>query len=87
MKETDRDKFKGHLNGINPDLRCPVCAGDSWGTSEIAELRTFHGGYLLPRDGEQVSRIYPVAPLFCNNCGYLILFSAITAGLVEAEKA
>lgn len=77
----DREKFSSFLNGKQPDLRCPVCSGDNWATGGIYEIRSFHGG--LPYG----ARVYPAAPVTCVNCGYTYLFSAVVAGLVEAEKA
>jgi hypothetical protein len=58
--------------------QCPICQTDSWEVSDsIFGLPEFSHGLLSGRGGA----FYPVVPVNCNNCGYVIFFSAIKLGL------
>lgn len=66
------------------DRVCPICNARTWSVQNgIAELREFSGGDLIV-GGQQ--GIYPAYLVMCKNCGYMHLFNAIAAGLVEKSE-
>jgi len=64
---------------------CPVCRSTDagWDLGHIGEIRVFTGGGLVLGSG---SRIYPMAPVMCKNCGYTFLVNAAHAGIVQPPK-
>lgn len=52
---------------------CPICGTSEWSVSEIP--------YALPQMGGE--RVMPLYPASCTNCGYVIFFNAILAGLLN----
>jgi hypothetical protein len=62
-----------------------MCNARQWNVQETAfELREFHGGDFVLG----ASRIIPVVPVVCRNCGNTILVNSLVAGVVieEPEK-
>lgn len=59
---------------------CPVCQTDAWQVGgEIGEMGMSES---YGTDITMASSAYPLYPIFCTNCGYTLLFSALIAGLV-----
>ena len=60
---------------------CFVCHNTGWNIADtIFEFREFQGGNMV-LGGD--SRIYPVVPMTCMNCGNTIFLNAIQFGLVN----
>jgi hypothetical protein len=58
---------------------CPICHTNQWQVGvEIAEMPVHPATSTL----SSASLTYPLFPIFCNNCGYTLLFSAGIAGLL-----
>ena len=61
---------------------CPMCGHTEWGVeSKIFTLPLF-GAFAF---GSHAT-VLPVVPVICKNCGYMLLVSAVVAGLVEGER-
>jgi hypothetical protein len=60
---------------------CPICRHDDWSVGPVLEIRQYHEGNLVLGG----SAIVPIFPVTCTTCGYTCLFSAILAGLIEAD--
>jgi predicted nucleic-acid-binding Zn-ribbon protein len=59
---------------------CPICGVRNWTVLDIAETRIYTG------PGQSMSdRVYPVAPVACLNCGYMVFFNAGMLGLLDLE--
>jgi predicted nucleic-acid-binding Zn-ribbon protein len=59
--------------------KCPVCKQNDWNvSSEVYEIREFHGGGMVI-GGKSV--IAPLVPVTCYNCGNTLLFNALIAKL------
>lgn len=60
---------------------CPLCGGREWTVSEeIFELREFNDGNMVIGGN---SKILPVIPVTCKNCGNTVFISAISTGLLK----
>ena len=55
---------------------CPVCSTDNWSYGPVLELGMFNP---VVGVGNIVTPAFPVS---CDNCGYLLLFNGIVAGVV-----
>lgn len=59
--------------------KCPICGENSWGSGPaVGEIRSFSGGYALAGGPK-----YPVVVFTCHICGYMRLFNAMVAGVIE----
>jgi len=79
----DKQKF---IDWVNQKWKgqkiCPICGENSWGVFDnLWELRAFSQGNL-----NLGGPIIPLAALACKNCGYVMTFNALLAGLIEPEK-
>lgn len=72
-----RDKWK--------DPRCPVCGAQAWqiGNTMDALLRD----QLLRPNRPGIQEVYSFVPVFCNSCGYTMLFNAVSLGVVEPSES
>lgn len=59
---------------------CPVCKTPDWQVGNIAVVPQFAGNNLI---GGKM--LYPLAQVMCANCGYVLLFNAVQAGLLEPD--
>lgn len=60
---------------------CPICATNTWNIENmIAEMRQFSGGSFVIGAGVG---IFPLLVVTCINCGHVLLFNAMMAGLVK----
>ncbi|HXS24445.1 MAG TPA: hypothetical protein VN719_09460 [Gemmatimonadales bacterium] len=60
---------------------CPICGTTGWEmSSSIVQLMGYYGGTLVAG-----GPVFPLVPVFCKNCGYTLLFSAIAMGIVIPE--
>ena len=61
---------------------CPICSDITWEISDsIFGLSEYSAGLLSGRGGA----FYPVLPVTCGNCGYVICFNAIKLGFFEGD--
>jgi hypothetical protein len=59
---------------------CPVCRDVTWEISDsIFGLPEYSDGLLSGRGGAS----YPVLPVTCGKCGYVIFFNAVKLGFFE----
>jgi predicted nucleic-acid-binding Zn-ribbon protein len=61
---------------------CPICHSIEWKIPQsLLELREYEEGDIIayPKD----SAIIPLVAVTCINCGYTLLFNAITAGILD----
>lgn len=73
MASPDLEQWvRSWLEKRDADTECSVCGTNDWALGEIGEI-TVQG---IRRS------IYPVLPLFCGNCGHVVLFNALMMGLV-----
>ena len=57
---------------------CPVCGHPKWNLAQnVVEIRSYYGVPFLGGD------VYPLVLLTCENCGYVLLFHAITIGALD----
>lgn len=62
--------------------RCPLCGGTDISVGHVIfEMRPFAMG-LIASEGP----ILPVIPTECPKCGYLMLFNAVTLGIVPLDE-
>jgi len=60
--------------------QCAVCYQVDWQISDsIFGLPEFSDGVFVGRGGA----FYPVIPVSCNNCGYVMFFNAIKLGILD----
>ena len=58
---------------------CTVCGGQTWQSNDkVFELRESRGGDVM-----MGGPVYPVMTLVCKRCGHVLLFDAITVGIVK----
>ena len=63
--------------------RCPMCHSGTWQISDsIFSLPEYMGGLFPGRGGA----IFPVIPISCGNCGYVIFFNAIQLGILDPGR-
>lgn len=79
MSAYNKDKALKWLNEKWLNSRnCPICGNNTWGLSE-----DLGGLFLMRNNNINLGPSIPVLPVHCNNCGYMILFSAVLAGLIN----
>lgn len=79
MKVNDK-KLKEYLKKIKAPI-CPLCGSNHWTVSDkIFQLHEFQNGDLII-GGD--SKILPVLPLTCENCGNTYFINAIRAQLID----
>src|SRR4051794_21061059 len=61
--------------------RCPLCGNAEWSIDDVVELREFREGRLI-----MGAPVLPAVPVTCERCGYMRLFNAIVAGVVEGDE-
>jgi predicted nucleic-acid-binding Zn-ribbon protein len=60
---------------------CPVCGNTKWNLGqEFVEIHQHTGNVF--RGGN----VYPLVMLLCSNCAYVLLFHAITTGVMALPK-
>ena len=70
--------FNEHWKG---NRACPICGNAHWGIGEeLVEVRDYRYGQRLNLEGEVA---YPLVLVYCETCGYTMLFSAIRVGLLD----
>ncbi|MCH7639037.1 MAG: hypothetical protein IH855_06200 [Bacteroidetes bacterium] len=84
LSETDQQKLLGYMaENWGDKAKCHVCGESDFGiSSTIFEIREFHGGSIALGK----SKILPVVPVTCSNCGDIRLVGAIKAGILKAEE-
>lgn len=81
MKKSSGQEIINFLNDKWRGAVCPLCKGREWNVSgEIFELREFNNGDLVI-GGK--SKIFPVIPVTCKNCGNTVFISALSTGLLK----
>lgn len=82
MNDTNFDNFIKSLGEKwQGNKQCPICQNNTWGISDkLAELREFHHGDII-----MGGQVYPLIVLSCKVCGYIHLFNAILAGLIDPK--
>jgi aconitase B len=65
------------------DPKCPACNSADWAANDtIFQLPEFHqGGILLG------GLTFPILPVTCNKCGYVLLFNAMILGIISLPKS
>jgi len=83
MNETQKEQFLAHLESkwLKPQ-KCTICKNTNWTVQpDLYELRQFTAGSLI------LGRpLIPLVAVECKNCGHVVLFNAIRAGLVIPEE-
>lgn len=64
--------------------RCPICGNNNWQVNAPAELRSFAGGDL--HFGGPLGSLIPVFSVMCDRCGYMNIFNALQAGVVQMNE-
>lgn len=77
LQEDKKQKIRGWLAAMTPELTCPACRVDDWstgdyllGTPTISPIMSIHG------DVRNDSALFRVVQIICNNCGYVMYFDA-----------
>jgi hypothetical protein len=65
-----------------PNLACPVCQSQTWGTGDIGFLLILREGKLT-----YTGSAMPLLPLVCKKCAYTHLFSAVRMGLFPQNES
>ena len=61
---------------------CTVCGSQTWKSDDkVFELRESSGG-----DVVMGGPVYPVMSLCCRRCGHILLFNAVTVGIVKPTQ-
>lgn len=63
---------------------CPICDNSNWQIDVVSEMRTFNGGDMViggPQGG-----ILAVSAVMCDRCGFMHLFNAAHAGIVQMSE-
>jgi hypothetical protein len=85
VKLTDyqRDGLLARLDRVWTMLRsCSICNAEDWGVSDrLVELRGHRGG---ATESDGPAPVVPLVAVTCNHCGHVVLFNAITLGLIDA---
>jgi hypothetical protein len=58
---------------------CPIDGSRTWALTDLVQFNRF------TPDSVMLGEVYPAIQLVCTTCGYMVHFSAITAGLVEGS--
>lgn len=56
---------------------CPICGDSDWAVGDMARLLVEP----LPGIDAQLDPRYPILPIGCRQCGYMVLINAMFAGL------
>lgn len=77
----DKQKAIQWLTAKAPSLSCPSCGNNRFGVADHLVTPTLYSkaGHLLG------GPTYPMFIVFCENCGFCLQYSAITAGLVSSD--
>jgi len=57
---------------------CPVCKTTHWSIGDVVDLPVRDPDF-LPDQG-YAAQVYPLVPVYCDNCSYVLWFNAISAG-------
>lgn len=76
----DIEKFNAWLKAHAP-LKCPSCGSESWAAGEVmAYVPLYQPGVITSGAG------YPAVLSACTVCGFFRLYSAMIAGLIQADE-
>ena len=88
MSETDIEAVKKKVNNAvkkweTSESKCPMCGVAKWEpcSYDAFELRKFGKGAVVFG-----APTFPIYPLVCSNCGYVILLSATAIGLMDSKE-
>jgi len=75
MPLTDQqlEKLQDHLHAGGRSITCSVCGNSHWSAQFVVAAPKFSNG------NATFDESLPMIPISCNNCGRIILFSAVTA--------
>jgi len=76
LDKTQKQKLRAWMRsrGIRP--ACVSCGAEEWGAGEIVSAP------ILDHQGTPVGEMHvPMVQLVCTNCGYIMMYSAVTIGL------
>jgi predicted nucleic-acid-binding Zn-ribbon protein len=62
------------------DRKCHVCGHSDWGVGESLGIKPYPPVDVLN------SRVYPLIPVICQNCGYAELLSGVVAGIFPRQS-
>ena len=60
--------------------QCPVCSSNKLSLSNLVEVRDYNEGNHCPG-----AAITPMVEVVCGVCGYVMLFNAISLGVVDPD--
>ncbi len=80
LNEQQHNQLLSHLKSKwKAPADCPVCKNNDWEVStEVYELREFHGGSMVIGGS---SSIIPLSPIICKVCGNTVLINPLLAGI------
>lgn len=83
LTEEEQAKVRQWLKERTPHLRCFCCGAGGWTVNPRVAMSSLWN----PRSGRiNYMEGYPVVVLQCDQCGHVLLFSAIAMGLKPEEK-
>lgn len=84
LNEKQKGLIKDRLTPKLKEKVCPICEKARWFISEeIFEMREFEHGKMIIGKG---SAVIPVISITCEECGYILLFNALTLGLINTKN-
>lgn len=85
LNENQIARVNEHLDAKWTEPRkCPICGHEDWRVNDrLLQLFEFDAVDRLIMAGGVVC---PLVTITCSNCGYTILFSAVTVGLVDKSS-
>ena len=78
MTKEQFEKMDAHLKKIGFKSSCPICSGKKWNVAGITAAPTIEDDKMLKPE-----ETFPVVSVFCDECGYMITFSAVKAGVLS----
>lgn len=81
LSDEQWDDVVRRLNQI-PSRTCPVCGADNMAVGRfVFEMRPFAFGELA-----SAGPILPVIPAECGSCGHILMFNAVSLGIVPLDE-
>lgn len=75
------DEVIGRLNSCSA-TKCPMCGSEKLAVGQwVFEMRPFAFGAMASE-----GPILPVIPAECPTCGHVVLFNAVTLGIVPVDE-
>lgn len=82
MTKEEKEKLYNYIEkNFGTEFECPMCKHTDWVlTGSIYQMPAFNKRGASEKDRDY--SVFPVVPMICEKCGYVIFLNAISCGLI-----